>query len=288
MKRVVFLSVILGLVLGGCNKPDPNDDIQQVVIFINAKSLSNSVLKSTASEAEKAIPKLIIYSIDVQNNVEKLQVFQNPSLDDGIALVVSREIKAFYAIANPSAEIEAANPTTVTALKDLIVSFSSAPQSPFIMSGEANIGSSKYVNIELVRAVAKIEITGLNDFVIQSVTVRNTPDRGFVFERELPPSAVRVNYPAINVATPALYVAENSSIYNPTVFRVTGTFDGKQASYDVVLKIGNNNIAIVRNTHYQVSISPITEDDYEITITIPDWNFVKTDDHIIPDENFQN
>ena len=287
MKKVVFLFVIFVFAIYGCGSRKPNDDVQ-VVIFLKPKTLSNSILKSTASEAEKSIQKIVIFGSDDHNKVEKLEVIQSPP-SNGIELTVSKDLTTFYVIANPSPELEAMNPLDIATLNGIIADFTNAPQTPLLMSGKAEVTGGKFVHIELTRAVAKIEIIGLNDFVIQTATVMNTPDKGYVFDRggTLPFVFGVVSYPQVSSANPILYVAENTAI-NPTTFRLTGTFEGKQAEYDVVLKIGGNNIAILRNNHYQVSITPKTEYDYEITITIPDWTDVKTDDHTIPDENFED
>ena len=285
--KVVFLSVILGLFFFGCNRQTPEEDDFDVVIFINAKSLSGSLLKSDVSEAENSIAALIIYGVDDAGNVMKFPVTQTPITNgSNIELKSTKNINTFYAIANPSPEIEAQTPSTVSALTEMLADFEFAPQSPFLMSGKAE-KTGKFVNLELVRAVAKVEIFGLNDFEIQTVTVVNTPDRGYVFDGNgaLPTDLIRINYPPINTASPNLYVAENLAS-TPTIFRVTGLFDGKNASYDVVLKVGEA-VPILRNTHYLVSITPKTDDECTISVDIPGWKEKETDVHIIPDDKFQ-
>ena len=284
--KVIFLSVIFGLLLGGCNRQTPEEDDFDVIIFINAKSLSGSLLKSDVSEAENAIEKLIIYGVDEDNNVTTFPVEQTPLTNgSNIEIKSTKNIKTFYAIANPSPAIEAQNPATDAALTEMLADFEFMPQSPFLMSGKAD-KNGKFVNIELVRAVAKVEIFGLNDFEIQTVTVVNTPDRGYVFDRNgAVPTDLRIDYPPINTASPNIYVAENLAS-TPTIFRVTGIFEDKNASYDIVLKVGEA-VAILRNTHYLVSITPKTDDECTISVDIPGWIEQDTDVHIIPDDKFQ-
>ena len=286
MKRVVVLLVSVGLFLSGCNILNPKDENDhQVVVFFNTKSLSSSLLKSTASEAEKTVEKIIIYGVDDNDVVEKLLVEQNPP-DGGILLTVSRSIKTFYAIANPSAAMEAYDPLSVAALTNMIAYFETAQQSPFLMSGKAGINGFK-VNIELERVVVKIDIFGMNGFEIQSIEVKNTPDRVFVFDRggALPTSGLRTDY--LPTTSTTLYVAEYHSS-DPTTFLVSGEFEDKQASYNLVIRSAGSAISLLRNTHYQVNISPITEDEFEFELIIPDWKDGQPlDDHFIPDDLFE-
>jgi len=100
---------------------------------------------------------------------------------------------------------------------------------------------SNSVNIELIRAMAKIEIKGENGFVISSVTVRNTPNAGFVFKQATPSVAAsdvsRISYSAVSLATPILYVAESTGS-NPPTFDVTGRIEGgNSTTYSVTLKV---------------------------------------------------
>ena len=285
MKKLVLLFIIGSFILAGCSeKPDSEQDCEIIVCF-TVDSQPISLLKSTATTAEERIDRIILYGA-AGSNVTKLYDGAKPSTG-GIPLIIPRTISTLYAIANPSTSMETA--TTVTVLTNLTGSFTSAPASPFLMSGIAeNIDgkTNKNISINLVRAVAKIEFTGTNGFVITSVTVQNTPTQGYVFQRS--PFAVPTttgNYAAINSSTPVLYVAENtSSTTNPplTNFRVNGRLNsGTATNYDINLKKNGQNIDIVRNTRYQVSITPITEDECIITVNIPGWSDVTTDDYVI-------
>jgi len=170
------------------------------------------------------------------------------------------------------------------------------------MSGIANISVSSNVytaHIELVRAIAKVELVGKNDFVIESVTVKNTPDQGYAFGQvsfSVPGSPT--DYPAVSwdpvqptvSLDTTVYVAENIK-EDATKFFVVGTFDGKRAEYTVVLSTTTEGVTsiidIKRNTHYRVGISPVSEVECKITIEILDWYDVITDDHEIPELDFE-
>ena len=287
--RKLFLFFAIGFfILAGCNENPDSIEENQIIIFFSTKPASSSLLKSTGTEAENSITKVIIFGVDAQNDViETYPVINNPP-SSGIELTISKDVTSLYAIANPSTYMETATPATVSELMSLTGDFTSAPQSPFLMGGMGNVNGNS-VNIEVIRAVAKIEIIGKNDFLIESVTVANTPDKGYVFSREtfsVPASSGKTTYPAINSAAPILYVAESSS-KEPVQFVITGQYQGKQANYTLVLKYEGQNIDIVRNKHYQVGITPITESNCEITISIPDWDDEDLGIYEIPDENFE-
>ena len=298
MKKLILLFAICVFILPGCRKRlDPLED-RQVVIFFSARPQSSSQLKSSATSEENSFSRIILYGVDNQNNVVKtFPAVDNPPVE-GIHLTIPINVKSLYAIANPTTTLEGTNPVTLSALLALTSGFSTAPQPPFLMSGNGNVLGYN-VNIELVRSVAKIEMEGINGFKIESVMVKDSPDQGYVFRREpvtVPSVAVPINYPAVfpfgSLAIPTLYLAENSGGINPkpTQFIITGQFGGKHANYTVVLSDGGVNIDIVRNTYYKIYISPITDSDCTIIITIPEWKDAFDDDNpyiiYIPDEDF--
>ena len=295
MKNIILWISFIAFFSAGCRKaPDDLLVDRQVVIFFSARSLSSSLLKSAATSEESSISRIILFGVDNLNNVVKtFPAIDNPPLT-GINLTVPKNIKSLYAIANPTIALEGSNPVTLSALMALTGDFGVAPQPPFLMSGYGNVLGYN-VNIELNRTVAKIEMEGINGFEIETVTVKDTPDKGYVFKREpisTPPITVSVSYPTINLAIPTLYLAENTGGLNPrpTQFIVTGQYGDKHANYTVVLSSEGGNIDIVRNTYYKVYISPITDSDCNIIITIPEWKDAFDDEnpHIIyiPDENF--
>jgi len=287
MKRIVFLFVFSSFIVVGCsNKPEPEQD-RQVVIFVTPKSLTNSSLKSSATFVEDEIQKILLFGVDDQNGVEEIFVTNTPS-PNGVTLTISRKIKSFYAIANPSPEIESANPSNVSALNDMMSDFSNHPMSPFLMSGKASI-IDETVHIELVRVVAKIRIIGENDFQISSVTVMNTSSKGYVFSKT--PFSVptgKTDYEPIISSNPTFYVAENTTV-SPTKLVVSGQLYGKQAHYTIeqLTTNGGKPVDILRNTYYEVSVTPNTEYECSIKITILDWADIPVDSHTIPDENFE-
>jgi len=294
MKRVILSLTFVTVVLAGCRKPPdaPLPD-RQVIIFFSTKPTVSSSLKSAATQEEEFFSKIMLFGVDNLGNIVETFSVENPP-PSGIQRTISKQIKSLYAIANPTTDLEGVSLTTVSALQALTGNFTTAPQPPFMMSGNGNVLGYN-VNIELVRTVAKVEMEGVNGFEIESVTVKNTPDKAYVFRREsvsTPSSAVPVNYPAVSLATPTIYLAENRGGLNPTPtqFVVTGQFGDKHANYTVVLADGGENIDIVRNTYYKVYISPLTDSDCIIIITIPEWidAFDDENPHIIyiPDENF--
>ena len=288
MKKIVLLLIISVFILTGCEHEQMlgSEDDRLVSISFSTRSLSSSLLKSTVSPEEESIVKMILFGVDDLGNVVQTIIppLPEPPLT-AVQVTISRKVKSLYAIANPSADIEAKNPITVSDLIDMTGDFSEAPQSPFLMSGKEDVnGYNINIIVELVRTVAKIEIIGKNEFLISSVTVSNTPDKGYVFKKEtlsMPTPDNRVTYSSVISATPTLYVTENSAL-NPVEFVITGEFQGKLANYTIVLKSGGSTIDIVRNTHYQVNITPITESECSISINIPGWKDEITDTQVIP------
>jgi len=267
----ILLCACTFFILAGCNHK--LCDEQEHTVSINFTV--GSMLKSTATTAENLIVKLILYGVDAHGNVtQNFSEFDNPP-STGILLTINKGVKTLYAIANPSSDLMTANPSNLSELMNLTCDFINKPQSPFLKAGKGDvIGNS--VQIELVRAVAKIEILSKNDFQINSVTVKNSPDMGYVFSRTplAVPSSDKVNYQTVNPTNPdpvVVYVPENSK-NNPAQFVVTGAYLGKQASYTIELKKDKAPIDIERNTHYQVNVSALTDTDCSVAVTIPPWN----------------
>ena len=275
MKNLVIVFVLLGFIFSGCRrKPDVGDE-RQAVIFFLTRSLAASSSKSSATEEEKLIKKIKMFGVDENNNViRSFDVIENPSLTNGIRYVFSSSVKSLYAIANPSDALVAANPSNVSDLLALTDDFTNAPESPFLMSGRAAV-TSYTVNIEMVRSIAKVVVTGEDGFKVQSVTVKNTPTRGFVFAQPslTIPSSGRVNYPE-NVNT-TLYVAENSR-QNQTTLTVKGTVNDKPLEVDVLFTVNQTLVDIVRNTVYSIFISSRNQ-FLDVNITIRDWDDVEID-----------
>jgi len=286
MKKIAFLLVLSVFITAGCDNDPPKH--RQVAVIFTAKSLTNSSSNPTGTGVEDEIQKILLFGVDDQDKVEKFSVIYNPS-SNGVTLTISSNIKSLYAIANPSPDLEYANPANALAIIDIINDFSNVPGLPLLMSGMANI-YNETVHIELVRAVAKIKIIGENGFQISSVTVMNTSSKGYVFPKT--PFSVpegKTDYPAIDASDPTFYLAENTTV-SPTKFVVSGQFDGEQTTYIIEQLITNGGatpVNIVRNNCYEVSITPNTDYDCSITVTILDWVDVPVDGHTISDENFE-
>ena len=286
MKKIVSFFVVSIFILAGCNK-DPQKKIdepesfdRQVMINFTAKSLSNSLSKSAASAAENQIEQVILFGVNDKGEVvQNFPVIENPQLT-GTSVYVSGLVKSLYAIANPSADMEVKNPLSVADLMAMTCDYSNAPHSPFVMSSIGEVNSNS-INLELVRAVAKIDVIGNSDFHVESVTVMNTPAKGYVFDKGTlsVPTSKMVNYS--ENSNSSVYVAENSK-QNPTKLLVKGTFQGKITAYTIVLSNNGNPLDIVRNTCYQVSITPITESECDISVSIPEWNDTVADETFIP------
>ena len=256
---LLFCTLILFKLEGCLYNYDPNDDPEAdraIVINFTAKSLSGSLLKSSATPEENLINHIILFGIDKDGYI--VQTFPDVNIS-GQQLTISRNIKSLYAIANPPADIQAEELLTVADLMAMTCNYTSAPQSPFLMSGKAEVDvNNASVFVEFVRGVAKINITGKNNFQIKSVTVTNTPAKGYVFKREpLSPLPERTiyNYSAINSSTYSFYVAENSGL-SPTQFVVTGQFEEQQEVHTIELKVEGESVNILRNNNYEVGIVP--------------------------------
>lgn len=284
-----LLFAFASVTLAGCEPESLSPENRLVVINFTTGSLSDSMLKS-ATEAEKEITKIKLFGVAADNSIFETypDIVGLPS--SGVPITISRKVKTLYAIANPSVAMEA-ELSTISDLSNLVGVFDE-PQSPYLMGGQISINGSESeygnnISIELIRAVAKVKITGKNGFQIETVTVTNTPDGGYVFKKaepSVPATANMISYPVITSGAPIVYVAENTT-QSSTKFVVTGTFNSKQASYTIVLKQEGQAIDIARNHYYQVAITPITKDECTTTISIPEWSEEDTDDYVIPRPN---
>lgn len=306
MKKLVFCLSLCGFILAGCSRNEPAvepDGDRQVVIFFK-ESKSASSLKSAGTEEEDALEKVILYGIDGLGVIIFTDTIDHPS-PAGDEVTMSRMVETLYAIANPSNDLETVLESVelsdnVSDLTTLVNDFSDAPESPFLMGGKGAVPPSGFsVTVNLVRAVAKIEIIALNEFEITTVTVLNTSTKGYVFEQStfsLPSSLDRDDYAPVpptsaTMDTTILYVAESPK-ENPVEFEVTGVFTGvgdlygKTATFSIILQQDGVDIDIVRNTRYRVRITPITEWKYDIEFFIVPWNEVEADIVEIPDEDF--
>ena len=282
LKRSIILFLVFNFFwLSGCESSliDNPENERHVVVFFSSQSLSSS-LKATSDE--ETISEIILYGVDADDNVLKSYLVEDPSLTVTLDNV-SVKVTSFYAIANPSEDMkdEKDNISTVSELMEMICDFPDAPSSPFMMSGKGDV-SEYSVNIELFRTVAKIEIIGKNGLQINSIQVTNTPDKGYVFEQEIPsiPTCSLTYYSTNNNVssnTVTLYVAENDT-NNPTKFEVTGAIDGKNANYEFKLKQNDAEIPILRNKKYQVGVAPTGN----VSVTIEEWDAIVADDYVVP------
>ena len=259
--NILFLCVFVLSNMTGCKSPDDCEQEQQIVIFFTTGSLSGSLLKSQASDEEDFIADVKLYGVDENGNITAFPLLV-PN-NSGTSITISRKIKSLYAIANPK---NIASVSTFSELMDLTADFTNAPKSPFLMSGKAEVnknGLSTSVNIILVRAIAKIEIEIIdikNEFAIESIEVRSTPAKGYVFEREtLSVSSFGLKTYTYSSPLPKkfdVYVAENTLI-TPTQIFVTGKYQGETITHNFTVKGKNaqgQDVGIFRNTCYPVKI----------------------------------
>jgi len=265
-----LLSALICFILSGCKQePIINSEKERhiVVSFFSESILFSSQLKSTATTDEGRIDKVVLFGFDSDNNIVtgSKWIITNPDLGGEILSDVSISVKTIYAIANPTSTLENANPVKVADLAALTADYpaNSPPKFPFLMSGKGTV-TDYSVTIKLYFAVAKIEITSDN-FTITSVTVKNTPDRIYVFNENLfnnviplpsptlPSGTNRVTYSSPSSLPDPLvfYVAENNG-QNPTQFEVTGRSGGNLVSRTFTLTQND----ILRNNNYPVNIKP--------------------------------
>ena len=237
---------------------DPEQD-HLVQISFSAQPLSGSLLKSTGSQEENLISKVILFGVNEQGVV--IHTFPNLPAS-GTQLIISRKVKTLYAIANPTDALANADPANVSGLMDMTIDFANAPKSPFVMSciKEVNISTTANINLEFVRTVAKINVTGTVDFQITKVVVSNVTSKAYVFSRNTfsVPSSTKATY-SDNGSNPVIYIAENSKS-SPVKVTVTGVFQEEAGDYDFTITSGKSNIDIIRNTSYQVNVRVEYED----------------------------
>ena len=293
MKRFFLICVLSGFIFSGCGKDEEpqeepqeepkKEQVQDVMVYLSTGSFSNTGPESTVISNESQISKLILFGVDDKNKfITAFPIITNPSMT-GIKLTVPIEVKTIHAIANPTLTIESINLSTFSDIFNLTCNFTTAPTAPFIMSGKGSVSSAR-ANIELLRIVAKIEVVAHNDFVIESITVKKTPDKGYVFKKETsePPTSASVSYPA-NTTNFIVYVAENTK-NNPSEFEVAGKYRGQPVSYPIVLENNGSAVNIVRNVRYQINITESNDEDCTFTITMPAWEDINADNYIIPRE----
>ena len=279
MRKLVLLFALCACVLVGCDRDPINiveiEEEQQVVVNFSA---TESSLKSPGTPAERLVNDIILFGADATGNLTR---YADISGTTTTTLTISKAVKTFYAIANPTTALRtaAAPVTTLTALQNLTGTYGAAtqPGSPFIMSGSVAIDNST-VTINLIRTVAKVNINALNGLVISSVEVQNTPLNVYAFQKSS--FAVPAGMTSYTGST-SLYVTENVST-SPTRFVVTGTYLSEPANYTITLKQSDANIDIKRNTIYSVDIEPTTTTSCIVSFTVVDWADVNTDPHIIP------
>jgi len=272
MNKLVVFSIFIIFVFFGCgSKPDNSENDRQVIVSFSVRSLSD--VRSNSTPDENAISKVILFGVDNKGSVvEKYPLTVNSSLS-GMQLTISEQVKSLYAIANSSVSYEAANLSSLLALTE---DFSNASVSPFLMSGKADVTVNNQVSIELIRSIAKVVISCGEGFLFQSVEVKNTPAKGYVFGQttlSVPPSSIRINYSANSETT--VYVAENSK-QNPTTLIVKGTVDGKATEVSINFLSDGGLVDIVRNTCYWVNVA-LNGHDADISIDIREWDNVVID-----------
>ena len=170
MKNKIIIGIITFCIFSfaGCKQDIIVDTEGDRMVMV---SVSSSLKALTE---EEAITELLLYTVDNVGVVLGQQIVTSPSSE--FSVIASRFADQFYAIANPTTDLKNERPSKVEDLAGMIADFSNAPVSPLLMSGKGNISGNK-AEIDLIRSVAKIEISGNSDFTIGSVTVLDTPDK---------------------------------------------------------------------------------------------------------------
>ena len=247
-----LLCACIFFILTGCNRESYDEPEHTVSISFTV----GSMLKLAATPAEEVVNEILLFAVSEQDAVVEKHTIT--SITTPTTLRISKKVKWFYAIANPTSAIKSATTTTVTQLMALTFDCNTKPQSPFLMSGKKEISGSG-VNIELVRLVARIDVVCSDPkFSLTTLTV-DTPRYGYVFARTpfaVPTPTTRVTYSYTNFNSP-VYVAESSGTSNRTVFTVAGQYDGTaiNPAHTFSLMNGASGINIERNTYYEVDIS---------------------------------
>jgi len=242
---IFFLFVCSFFGLTGCDRDSQDEPERTVSINFTV----GSMLKSAATTAEDRVDKIILYTVDNQNVVKKYETTLS-----GTTLTISKKVKTFYAIANPTAAMETL--TTLNELLNLTCDFATVPQPPFVMSGRSDFSGSSNINIQLNRMVAKINIVAPVDFQVESLKV-TTHISGYVFARtpfDVPAFSSAVIYTFTNISSP-VYLAENSGQSNLTEIAITGKYrDIHSITHTFNIKEKSQDVNIVRNTSYNVEL----------------------------------
>jgi hypothetical protein len=269
------------------NETSLGENPEQVTINFSTRAMSDVNTRSEASAAENAITKVALFGLDGSGVlVQSFPVVENPG-SAGVTLSISPTVSTLRAIANPT-EIHSLDYSNATELDAEIVDLNIAPESPFVMGGTASVSGSSVISLELVRSIAKIEVEGADGFEVTSVAAINTRPSGYVFpQSEIPllDDAYYIAYPEVEGSV--VYVGENSDDSTPLSLRVRGTFKGVETAYTFPVTRYGESIDIVRNTAYLVKITPLSDSECEIDVTIPEWEDVIADEgHVIDFGNY--
>lgn len=281
MKKIILSLLTCGaLLMSSCQTDKPVTGAERkVTLTFATKSMSDKVTRSEASAEENAISKIALYGINTDGDVEQtFPVIENPT-SGSVTVSVNNTIKSIYAIANPAEGVS--QPANVSAIEAMTGDFTNAPRTPFVMGGKSDVNSNT-IQMELIRAIAKIDVIGKNGFTVNSVTVTNTPDEGYVFGKSplsIPFTAQYTAYDEVQGAS--VYVAENGT-QNPTTLLVKGTYGGQLTAYSISVTDNGEAIELKRNTCYEVSIVPISQTECSVSINIPEWDDVTGDDTMVP------
>jgi hypothetical protein len=280
MKQRFVLILLYGVLLASCSKNE-HEITGNVFINFTAKALSNTTIHSSISEKENAITKIAIFGINANGEVTQTFPLINNPQPTGIRLPIHNEVKTIVVIANPTDDM-VMDYSCLSEIRNALIDLSNVPSMPFVMTGEAEVNSNS-INIELVRNIAKIEVKGMNGFDVNSITVIKTPKYGYFFTG-IPISSFTesdyTEYPEQNGSV--VYVGENSKNI-PTRLLVKGNYNNAIIVYTITLMQNLQPIDVVRNTAYEISIVPLTVEECEVFITVPDWNDLVADDKFIPD-----
>ena len=269
---------VVAIALASCNNPAATGSRpEQVTVRFTTSAMSDVRTRSAASEAENAIGKVALFGLDGSGLVvASFPAIENPGAA-GTTLTIPVTVNSLVAIANPT-DAQILDYTRGGEIEGERFDLSSAPASPFVMGGTADLGRDGSVEIEMIRSIARIDVTGADGFEVNSVTVVCTPAMGWVFAGDETASLTSADYTSYDeVEGTSVYVGENGATI-PTALRVKGTLRGVETAYTFSLMQDGSPMAIVRNTAYAVRVRPMSETECDVEVTIPEWEDETADD----------
>lgn len=295
MKKIIFCFISL-LVLIGCEEDAPL--VRQLIPL--GQTQVNLQFRSEDSEVSQ---EATVNSLDIYVFRDGLLEFISQNTienESGVSFLLKEGgIRSFYLIANntskPAVVIGETTQGDFKKIESALLA--SMPAAPFIMSGvredvRTTVDTALNLDCELSRLVAKVEVKSVNeDFVIESVALRSSPLRSYIFGQDVPLDDQYADFDDVALADEAaLYSYENMNAEQSkaTYLVVKGLDKGAPREYKVEFKDKQDHpIAIERNSLYQVNIDKSSDSHIGIEIKIKDWVLFPDTIKYQPQENIE-